>query len=238
MQSIIILILVSILFSLILSNFLKCAYVYKGNDFKFSDFKEKFSCKNIDISFIFIFFIIFEIISKFVSTYELIWCIPTVFALLLAFCMDVKYMIIPHTSCFIILAMGIIKNIYLFSIDNLISSVLGLLVGGLFFYLINLIFGLFSKKTGFGFGDIKLLASIGFLVGLKDIVVIIIMSIFISAIFSLLFLLYNHILKKKKEYIPFGPFIVISTFVVMIVPSVQIIGIYFSIIDNLLIHLN
>ncbi len=238
MQSIIIFILISVLCSTILSNFLKCAYVYNGNDFTFLNFKKNFSFKNLDISFIFIFFIIFEVISMFVNAYELIWYIPTIFALLLAFCMDIKYMIIPHTSCFIILIMAVIKNIYFFSMDNIVSSILGGVIGGMFFYLINLIFGLFSKKTGFGFGDIKLLASIGFLVGVKDIIVIIVMSIFISAIFSLLFLLYNFILKKKKEYIPFGPFIVISVLITMIIPSAKIIDLYFSIIDKLIMHLN
>lgn len=238
MQSISIFFLIAILFSVILSNFLKCAAIHKGNDFTFSEFKNRFSIKNIDISFIFIFFIIFEIISKFVGVKELIIFIPSIFALLLAFCMDVKYMIIPHTSCFIILFMGIIKNVLLFSKENIIASILGFIVGGLFFYLINLIFGLFSKKTGFGMGDIKLLASIGLLVEIKGIILVIIMSIFMSAIFSLIFLLYNFIIKKKREYLPFGPFIVLSTLIIMIIPANQIINMYFSIMDKLIMHLN
>ena len=238
MQSIIIFFLIAILFSVILSNFLKCAAIHKGNDFTFIEFKNRFSIKNIDISFIFIFFIIFEIISKFVGIKELIIFIPSIFALLLAFCMDIKYMIIPHTSCFVILFMGIIKNVLLFSKEDIISSILGLIAGGMFFYLVNLIFGLFSKKTGFGMGDIKLLASIGFLIGFKAIIVVIIMSIFMSAIFSLLFLLYNFITKKKEEYLPFGPFIVLSTLIVIMIPASQIIDMYFNIIDKLIIHLN
>ena len=238
MQSIIIFFLIAILFSVILSNFLKCAAIHKGNDFTFIEFKNRFSIKNIDISFIFIFFIIFEIVSKFVGVKELIIFVPSIFALLLAFCMDIKYMIIPHTSCFVILFMGIIKNVLLFSKEDIISSILGLIAGGMFFYLVNLIFGLFSKKTGFGMGDIKLLASIGFLIGFKAIIVVIIMSIFMSAIFSLLFLLYNFITKKKEEYLPFGPFIVLSTLIIMIIPANQIINMYFSIMDKLIMHLN
>ena len=59
-----------------------------------------------------------------------------------------------------------------------------------------------------------------------------------SAIFSLIFLLYNFIIKKKREYLPFGPFIVLSTLIIMIIPANQIINMYFSIMDKLIIHLN
>ena len=58
-----------------------------------------------------------------------------------------------------------------------------------------------------------------------------IMSVFISAAFSIVFLIINYIRKVKEEYLPFGPFIVISTLIICIIPGAKIIDAYFYIID-------
>lgn len=231
MQSIIVFLGIALVFSVILSNFLECADKNKGNDFKFKDYIKNFKMKNIDIKYVFIFFILFEILSRFIPMLDLIVYMPVVFALILAFCLDVKYMIIPDTSSIIILISAIVKLIMKFSIENLVSSFIGLLVGGLFFYIINIVFEFLTKQIGFGFGDIKLLAAIGLLLGYKDVFVIMIMSVFISAAFSIVFLIVNYIKKVKEEYLPFGPFIVISTLIICIIPGAKIIDTYFYIID-------
>ena len=231
MQSIIIFLGIALIFSVILSNFLELADKNKGNDFKVKDYIKNFKINNIDIKYVFIFFILFEILSKFIPMLDLIVYIPVVFALILAFCLDVKFMIIPDTSSIIILISAIVKLIMDFSIENCVNSIIGLIVGGLFFYIINIIFEFFTKQTGFGFGDIKLLAAIGLLLGYKDVFVIMIMSVFISAAFSIVFLIINYIRKVKEEYLPFGPFIVISTLIICIIPGAKIIDAYFYIID-------
>ena len=237
MQSLIIFLGIALIFSAILSNFLELAKNNKGNDFKIKDYIKNFKIKNIDIKYVFIFVILCEVLLKFVPMPNLIFYIPVVLALILAFCLDIKYMIIPDTSSIIIVISAILKLIMNFSIDNCINSIIGLLVGGLFFYIINIIFEFFSKKVGFGFGDIKLLASIGLFLGYKDVFVIIIMSIFLSAAFSIIFLIINYLRKVKKEYLPFGPFIVISTLIIFIVPGARIINSYVYLVDSLIDNL-
>ena len=234
MQSLIIFLGIALIFSAILSNFLELAKNNKGNDFKIKDYIKNFKIKNIDIKYVFIFVILFEVLLKFVPMPNLIFYIPVVLALILAFCLDIKYMIIPDTSSIIIVISAILKLIMNFSIDNCINSIIGLLVGGLFFYIINIIFEFFTKKVGFGFGDIKLLASIGLFLGYKDVFVIIIMSIFLSAAFSIIFLIINYLRKVKKEYLPFGQFIVISTLIIFIVPGARIINSYVYLVDSLI----
>ena len=234
MQSLIIFLGIALIFSAILSNFLELAKNNKGNDFKIKDYIKNFKIKNIDIKYVFIFVILFEVLLKFVPMPNLIFYIPVVLALILAFCLDIKYMIIPDTSSIIIVISAILKLIMNFSIDNCINSIIGLLVGGLFFYIINIIFEFFTKKVGCGFGDIKLLASIGLFLGYKDVFVIIIMSIFLSAAFSIIFLIINYLRKVKKEYLPFGQFIVISTLIIFIVPGARIINSYVYLVDSLI----
>ena len=234
MQSIVIFLGIALVFSVILSNFLGSSNKRKGEDFNFKEFIREFNLKNIDIKYVFIFFILFEILSKFIPFYDLVFYIPVVFGLILAFCLDLKYMIIPDTSGAVILISGIINLISEISLEKTIDSIIGLILGGMVFYIINKISEIFTKQTGFGFGDIKLLAAIGMFLGYKDIIVIMIMSVFISAAFSIVFLIVNKIRKIKEEYLPFGPFIVISTLIICIIPGAKIIDMYIYLIDSLI----
>lgn len=233
MQSIIIYFIISTFCSFLLSNFLILAKERNGNDFNLKEYIRNIKIENIDKKYIFIFFILFMILSKFLNLTVSIIYIPVCFCLILTFCMDIKYMIIPDTCNIVIFACAIVKLILNFSLLNCLNCVFGFLLGGMFFYIINIIFKLFSNKTGFGFGDIKLLATLGCFFGVKNILVIIILSIFISAIFSIFFIVINLLNKKKKEYLPFGPFIVISSFIITIVPVDKIVNIYFYFIDTI-----
>ena len=136
------------------------------------------------------------ILTKEKNTLSIITVVPVCFSLILALIMDIKYMIIPNTCSIVIITSGIIKLIYNFSKENLINSLIGLIVGGLTLFVIDYIFEKITKKEGFGYGDMKLLASIGFFLDYKSIIVIMILSVFLSAIFSILYLIIN---KVKNE---------------------------------------
>ena len=97
---------------------------------------------------------------------------------------------------------------------------LGMLAGGGIFLLITVIGGIFYGKEAMGFGDVKLMGALGLFFGLSNIVVITLVSFLIGAILSIVLLITK--IKKSDEYIPFGPFIVIATFISMYVPFEQI----------------
>ena len=67
-----------------------------------------------------------------------------------------------------------------------------------------------------GLGDVKLIAALGLFFGSSNILANTIISFLIGAIISIILI----IAKKKKinEYIPFGPFIVIASFISIFVP--------------------
>ena len=97
-----------------------------------------------------------------------------------------------------------------------INMALGMLAGGGIFLLITLIGGAIYGKEAMGFGDVKLMGALGLYFGLSNIIAITLVSFLIGAILSVILLATK--IKKMDEYIPFGPFIVIGTFVSIFVP--------------------
>lgn len=77
-----------------------------------------------------------------------------------------------------------------------------------------------------GFGDVKLMGALGLYFGLSNIIVVTLLSFLIGAILSIILLATK--IKKMDEYIPFGPFIVLGTFISIFVP--------FQVIKNILLE--
>ena len=91
-------------------------------------------------------------------------------------------------------------------------------VGAGIFLLIALFALIAYKKEGMGLGDVKLM---GVFFGVKNIFQIFILSFFVGAIVSIVLLVSKA--KKKDDYIPFGPFIVIGAFWTMIFPCAKML---------------
>ena len=142
--------------------------------------------------------------------------------LLSAFVIDFKLQIIPNRLNLTIFEVGFIFA-FLYGLSNVaitINMLLGMIAGGGIFLLITLLGGLFYGKEAMGFGDVKLMGALGLFFGLSNIVIITLVSFLIGAILSILLLVTK--IKKSDEYIPFGPFIVIATFISMYIAFEQI----------------
>ncbi len=144
--------------------------------------------------------------------------------LLSAFIIDYKLQIIPNRLNLTMFEIGIILMFLagIFNANIAIDMFFGMLAGAGIFLLITLIGGLIAGKEAMGFGDVKLMGALGIFFGLPKIIVITIMSFLIGAVLSI-FLLATKI-RKTDEYIPFGPFIVIATFIAMVVPFSTILS--------------
>lgn len=142
--------------------------------------------------------------------------------LLSAFIIDYKLQIIPNRLNLTIFEVGIIFA-FLYGMSDVaitINMLLGMIVGGGIFLLITLMGGLFYGKEAMGFGDVKLMGALGLFFGFSNIIIITLVSFLIGAILSIMLLITK--IKKSDEYIPFGPFIVIASFISMYVPFEQI----------------
>ena len=73
-----------------------------------------------------------------------------------------------------------------------------------------------------GFGDVKLMCGLGLMFGLGETIIVTVLSFLIGAILSIILLATKK--KKTDEYIPFGPFIVMASFIAMFVPFVNLAG--------------
>ena len=71
-----------------------------------------------------------------------------------------------------------------------------------------------------GLGDVKLMAGLGLYFGLSNIIIVTLLSFLIGALLSIILLITK--IKKSDEYIPFGPFIVIASFISIYIPFEQI----------------
>ncbi len=138
--------------------------------------------------------------------------------LISAFIIDYKLQIIPNRLNLTIFEFGIIFT-FIYGLSNVaisINMLLGMLVGAGIFLFITLVGGMLYGKEAMGFGDVKLMGAIGLYFGLSNIIIITLVSFLIGAILSVILLATK--MKSTNEYIPFGPFIVIATFISMYIP--------------------
>lgn len=138
--------------------------------------------------------------------------------LLSAFVIDYKLQIIPNRLNLTMFEIGLILT-FLYGMVNInmgMDMLLGGVAGAGIFLIITLLGGLIAGKEAMGFGDVKLMGALGLYFGLANIIIISVLSFLIGAIASIVLIVTK--IKKTDEYIPFGPFIVLSTFIVMFVP--------------------
>lgn len=133
--------------------------------------------------------------------------------LICIFCCDLDNLEIPDELQICLLIVSVIS--LLNKEIDINSRVFGFLIGGGFLALFSLLFYVLKKREGIGFGDIKLMAILGLMLGLKSIIVCIALSSIIGAIVLTILTLAKKG-EKNKEY-PFAVFIapcaIISIFV-------------------------
>jgi leader peptidase (prepilin peptidase)/N-methyltransferase len=151
-------------------------------------------------------------------TIETFLLIFVFFIYIIIFFIDLKHYIIPNSLNYILIISGFLKNfipdIDEFLFTNLISSILGGILGYGMIWLIIKLYKRFKKIDGMGFGDAKLFCGIGLWFGYQSVFII----IFLASIIALLFVapkLLKGKLKMKNE-IPFGPFIILGNLVYII----------------------
>ncbi len=182
---------------------------------------------------------------KFRPNYSIIFCIAVIYVTLLYTCgvkqtlianldlikyliiapmlvsvfvIDYRHQIIPNRLNLLLFEIGMVFA-FLYGMSDIaitINLLLGMVVGAGIFFLITVVGGFIYGKEAMGFGDVKLMGALGLLFGLSNIIVITLLSFLIGAILSIVLLVTR--IRKSNEYIPFGPFIVLGTFISMYVP--------------------
>ena len=142
---------------------------------------------------------------------------------------DYKLQIIPNRLNLTMFEVGIVFT-FIYGLSNVaisINMLLGMVAGAGIFLVITLLGGLIYGKEAMGLGDVKLMGALGLYFGLTNIIIIALLSFLIGAILSIILLITR--IKKTDEYIPFGPFIVLGTLIVIFVPYEQIVYVLWNI---------
>jgi len=127
------------------------------------------------------------------------------------FLIDFEHSIIPdglNISIFIVAVGSVLIQIYTGDKqwNDFIYHGLGMVLGGGFFLFIAVVTG-----GAMGGGDIKIMGALGFLFGVKNTLLLMFLSFIIGGLLSLVLLGLK--IKKRKDYIPFGPFICIAALI-------------------------
>ncbi len=141
--------------------------------------------------------------------------------LISALCIDYKLQIIPNRLTLTMLEVGITFS-FLRGMNNLNIAVemwIGMFLGAGIFLVLTYLGNIIFKKETMGFGDVKLMGTLGLFFGWRSIIAITVLAFLIAACFSIFLIIKNKIKKQEiDEFIPFGPFIVLAAFVIMFVP--------------------
>lgn len=130
---------------------------------------------------------------------------------IIIFFIDYFHKIIPNILSLPLILIGIILSIFPNSDISFRMSLIGAISGFSVFFLIAIYYEKILKRNGMGWGDIKYITAIGAFLGPFGTA----FTIFSSSVIALILLvLINH--DRKKEF-PFGPFLVIGSFIFVII---------------------
>lgn len=185
----------------------------KGQNMAFIEQIEKQSIKNLKKNLWFYLTILgFSAPLYFVNTdYSIAYLVLIAIIFAAIFIIDIKEYIIPDSSQ---IAIFILANGLIFTSEyrSFAESYAGFAFAGGMFALVYFIAEKYLGKEVLGFGDVKLFANVGLLIGFFSVNYFLWVLTLTSGSFVLLKILFG----KKDKLIPYGPFIVISAWICLL----------------------
>lgn len=158
----------------------------------------------------FIYLIIYLIFGLSVQT--LIYIILSSALIIIAF-IDLNEQIVPDVISLPGIVVGFILSFFIPYI-SFINSSLGVIVGGGIILIIGLAGSVIFKKEAMGGGDVKLAAMIGAFLGWRYIIISLFLGFFLGAVAGIFLILSK--IKSREDVVPFGPFIVLGSFITLL----------------------
>ena len=129
--------------------------------------------------------------------------------LIAIFFIDLKHRIIPDVITLPGIALGLFFSFFVKS-PSVLNSFVGILVGGVLFYLSAVLGELLFKKESMGGGDIKLAIMLGAFLGWQKILLVFLLSAVLGTIVGTTALFFSKDVKETRM-IPFGPFLALGS---------------------------
>jgi len=142
-------------------------------------------------------------------------------ALIVITFIDLKHYIIPNEISIPGIIIGLLLSLLParvtggeFVASSFLDSAIGCLTGGGLLYLTALFSLAVFKKEGMGGGDIKLMGMVGAFLGWKLALMTIVVGSVLGALVGLALIIAR--LKKRGDYIPFGPYLALGSLLSML----------------------
>jgi len=126
---------------------------------------------------------------------------------------DFDHHLLPDSMTLPLMWFGILISFVPIFVD-LPTSVIGAMAGYMVLWLVYQAFKLLTKKEGMGFGDFKLLAALGALLGWQQLPLIILLSSLVGAVVGLSLMAFTG--RDKNIPIPFGPYLASAGWIAML----------------------
>lgn len=198
----------------------------------------------LDIVYSLVLIVIFNLTIYFVGTTYMSYIYMILISMLVvALVIDFKMQLIPDTVQAVILLLGIIVTAVDYT--NWLNHIIGMVTGGAIFLLIAAFSLVVFRKEGMGMGDVKLMAGLGLIFGIKGmpngvldffnqaevIFTITVISFFMAAIVAIILIATKK--TEKSQYMAFGPYIVIATVLVIFFGTAPFLDAYFNMCSGL-----
>ena len=200
----------------------KIKYVYNIPIISYLFLKGKSSCclKKISLHYPLVeFFIGIAAVCFFIMdgyTLATLFSLMFIMGLVILLVTDLEHYIIPNEVTYILSILGIIISILGINplLLHYLDSLMGGIISGALLYLTSKIYFLVRKKEGMGMGDVKMIAMIGFWMGLPTTVIIIILSSMLGSLVGIGLILFRKM--DHNQLIPFGSFLSLTTILLWI----------------------
>jgi leader peptidase (prepilin peptidase)/N-methyltransferase len=146
------------------------------------------------------------------SVQTLIYIILSSALIIIAF-IDLNEQIVPDVISLPGIVIGFILSFFVPYI-SFINSALGVPVGGGIILIIGVAGSVIFKKEAMGGGDVKLAAMIGAFLGWRYVIISLFLGFFLGAVAGIVLILSK--IKSREDVVPFGPFIVLGSFITLL----------------------
>ncbi len=142
------------------------------------------------------------------------------FSLIVISGIDYYHKVIPDIFPLILACAGLLLSFFNTTLGDtylqrFLHSVYGLAAGGGSLFLIGVLGKAVYKKEAMGGGDVKLMAGVGAIIGWQCALFAIFVAALIGSIAGLLLVIFS----KKREYLPFGPFLAFGSYITLFLPA-------------------
>ncbi len=153
------------------------------------------------------------IFLKFGVSFDTLYFLFLVYALIVISFIDLKFKLVPVKVCYFLMVIGIILSPFSENI-TFEDSVLGASFGaGVILFIIETYF-VIRGVEGMGYGDANIMALIGAYIGWEKVLLVLFISSFVGALIGISYMVFKK--QGMKVAIPYGPFLSIGAYVTII----------------------